>query len=65
VAAYPAGTPRWVTFDGRRQRVVAVHQQPALAAGLDPTPFGAVRMAVELADGRILTLLHDRDAWYE
>jgi hypothetical protein len=65
VAAYPAGVPRWVTFGGRRQRVVAVHQQPALALHLDPLPFGAVRMAVELADGRVLTLIHDRGAWYE
>jgi hypothetical protein len=54
-----------VTFDGRRQRVVAVHQQPALTASFDPTPFGAVRMAVELADGRVLTLLHDRGSWFE
>lgn len=65
VAAYPAGVPRWVTFGGRRQRVVAVHQQPALALGFDSLPIGATSMEVELADGRILTLVHERGAWYE
>lgn len=65
VAAYPAGVPRWVTYGGRRQRVVAIHQQMALAPGLDAVPPGAVRMEVELADGRVLTLIHDRGAWYE
>jgi len=65
VAAYPAGVPRWVTFAGRRQRVVAVHQQPALAAGPGSLPLGATRMEVELADGRVLTLVHERGGWYE
>lgn len=64
VAAYPAGVPRWVTYDGRRQRVVAVHQQPVIeprAAGIPP---GAQRMQIELAGGDRLTLLHDRFGWY-
>lgn len=65
VAAYPAGTPRWVTYDGRRRRVVAVHDQPALDPRLDPAPMGARRLQVELADGRVLTLLHDSGAWYD
>jgi hypothetical protein len=64
VAAYPAGVPRWVTFGGRRQRVVAIHDQPALDASFAPVPFGARRMQVELADGRVLTLVHDGGGWY-
>ena len=64
VAAYPASQPRWVTYAGRRNRVVAVHQQPALDSRLDPIPFGMRRLAVELADGRVLTLLHDGGGWY-
>jgi hypothetical protein len=35
-----------------------------LASGLDVAPPGSVRMEVELADGRVLTLRHDRGAWY-
>jgi hypothetical protein len=65
VAAYPAGMPRWVTYDGRRRRVVAVHNQPALDPRLDPAPSGARRLQVELTDGRVLTLLHDGGAWYD
>jgi hypothetical protein len=65
VAAYPAGVPRWVTYEGRRHRVVAVHEQPALTAALPPgLPRRARPLRVELADGRTLTLLHDRGAWY-
>jgi hypothetical protein len=64
VAAYPAGVPRWVTYDGRRHRVVAVYDQPALDQRLMAVPRGAVRMQVELADGRLLTLLHDRGGWF-
>jgi hypothetical protein len=64
VAAYPAGVPRWVTYSGRRQRVVAVHEQQALAPDLVAMPPGSLRMEVELADGRVLTLLHDHGAWY-
>jgi hypothetical protein len=64
VAAYPAGRPRWITYDGRRHRVVAVHDQPALDPALAPTPSGSRRIQVELGDGRLLTLLHDSGAWY-
>lgn len=64
VAAYPAGTPRWVTYGGRRQRVVAVHEQPPLDPRLEPLAAGARRLQVELASGVVLTLLHDRGAWY-
>ena len=60
VAAYPAGVPRWVTYDGRRRRVVAVHELPAPDPALPPT---ARRMQVELAGGHLLTLLHDRGGW--
>ena len=65
VAAYPAGVPRWVTYDGRRHRVVAVHDQPALDLRLDPVPRDARRVQVELADGCTLTLLHRHGGWYE
>src|SRR5512141_2375253 len=44
VAAYPAGTPRWVTYAGRRHRVVAVHDQPALDPALVPAPAHARRL---------------------
>jgi hypothetical protein len=64
VAAYPAGRPRWVTYDGRRHRVIAVHDQPALDPSLAPEPYGSRRIQVELADGHLLTLLHDSGAWY-
>jgi hypothetical protein len=64
VAAYPAGTPRWVTYGGRRQRVVAVHEQPPLDPRLEPLPAGARRLQVELSSGTVLTLIHDRGAWY-
>ncbi len=64
VAAYPAGTPRWVTYGGRRQRVVAVHEQPPLDPRLEPLPAGARRLQVELAGGAVLTLIHARGAWY-
>ena len=64
VAAYPADTPRWVTYGGRRQRVVAVHEQPPLDPRLEPLPAGARRLQVELSSGTVLTLIHDRGAWY-
>ncbi len=64
VAAYPAGTPRWVTYAGRRQRVVAVHEQPPLDPRLEPLPAGVRRLQVELAGGAVLTLIHDRGGWY-
>jgi hypothetical protein len=63
VAAYPAGTPRWITYGGRRQRVVAIHEQQ------DATRLPALRatrqLRVELADGRVLTLLHRSGGWYQ
>lgn len=65
VAAYPAGVPRWVTYDGRRQRVVAIVDQQPLDPALAPVPAGTRRMQVELADGRVLTLLHSRAGWFE
>lgn len=64
VAAYPAGTPRWVTYGGRRQRVVAVHEQPPLDPRLEPLPASTRRLQVELASGTVLTLIHDHGAWY-
>ena len=64
VAAYPAGVPRWVTYDGRRSRVVAVNQQP-VAMLLPPSlSGGARRLEVELADGRALTLVHSGAGWH-
>ncbi len=65
VAAYPAGTPRWVTYDGRRLRVVAVHEPPAPDPRSMALTLDGRRLHVELADGRLLTLLHRRGAWYE
>lgn len=65
VAAYPAGMPRWVTYDGRRQRVLAVREQAPLDPRLTPVPPGARRMQVELAGGRTLTLVHNRGGWFE
>lgn len=64
VAAYPAGVPRWVTYGGRRQRVLTVHEQPR-DPRLPSVPYGAHAMQVELADGHVLTLLHQRGGWYE
>ena len=65
VAAYPADTPRWITYDGRRHRVVAVYEQPSRDPRLDFVPYGARRLEAELDDGRVLTLLHHGRSWYE
>lgn len=65
VAAYPAGVPRWVTYDGRRRRVLAVHDQPGLDGVSLPVAGAARRVRVELAGGRELTLVQDSGAWYE
>ena len=65
VAAYPADTPRWITYNGRRHRVIAVHEQPARDPRLDFVPYGARRLRAELDDGRVLTLLHQHGSWYE
>lgn len=63
VAAYPAGVPRWVTYDGRRSRVVAVNQQPVALLLPPGLSGGARRLEVELADGRSLTLVHSGTGW--
>ena len=65
VAAYPADTPRWLTYNGRRHRVVSVHEQPSRDPRLDFLPYGARRLQAELDDGRVLTLLHHRGGWFE
>ena len=64
VAAYPADVPRWVTYEGRRRRVVAIWNQPALSPEMTPVTPGARRLQVELSDGRLLTLLHHRGGWF-
>jgi hypothetical protein len=64
VAAWPAGVPRWVTYGGRRRRVVSINEQPPLDPRLAPSPAGTRRIEVELAGGRVLTLLHDERGWY-
>ena len=65
VAAYPAGVPRYVTFEGRRQRVLAVHEQPSSENLAAPLAGIGRRIRVELAGGRELTLVQDRGAWFE
>lgn len=65
VAAYPAGVPRWVTFEGRRQRVLTVHEQPAFDTITTPLVGAARRVRVELAGGRALTLVQESGAWFE
>lgn len=65
VAAYPAGVPRWVTFEGRRRRVVAVHEQPAFDPATFPIGASGRRVRVELSGGHQLTLVQDSGAWFE
>lgn len=62
VAAYPADTPRWVTHDGRRLRVVGVQLRPPAGPYAART---ARRLQVELADGSTLLLLYRPGGWYE
>lgn len=65
VAAYPPGTPRWVTYGGRRQRVIAVHEASPVRVAGGLGPLGVRRLDVELGDGRMLTLVHEEGGWYE
>lgn len=65
VAAYPAGTPRWVTYEGRRQRVLAVREQPAFDPAWFPIGASGRRLRVQLAGGRELTLVQDDGAWFQ
>ncbi len=57
------GSPRWVTYEGRRQRVVAVQEQPAPLPLMRGLPRDARRVQVRLASGSSLTLLHGRHGW--
>ncbi len=57
------GAPRWVTYEGRRQRVVAVQEQPAPLPLVRGLPRDARRLQVQLASGDTLTLLHGRHGW--
>ncbi len=67
VAVYaPAGEPLWVTHDGRRQRVIAIEEQPQPAGEprLPLLPAESRRLLVRLAGGSALMLLHSRrGAW--
>ena len=65
VMAYPPGVPRWVTYEGRRRRVLSVQDQPVHDASELPVARGSRRLRVELAGGRALTLVHDGSAWFE
>ncbi len=64
VAAYPAGTPRWVTYEGRRRRVLAVESVTPPPHPNRAAAVGVRRLRVELAGGSVITLVHRTGAWY-